>query len=61
MEASRIGIDKEIHENALLNYGKLSYESAYYTAAVSAFQDYLKHILPVKINRKRRNYSQHLY
>ncbi len=42
MEASRIGIDKEIHENALLNYGKLSYESAYYTAAVSAFQDYLK-------------------
>ncbi len=42
MEASRIGIDKEITEDALLNYGKLSYESAYYTAAVTAFQDYLK-------------------
>lgn len=42
MEASRIGIDADIHESALFNYGKLSYESAYYTAAVSALQDYLK-------------------
>lgn len=42
MEASRVGIDKEIHELALFNYGKLSYESGYYTAAVSAMQDYLK-------------------
>ncbi|MBK7443477.1 MAG: tetratricopeptide repeat protein [Bacteroidetes bacterium] len=42
MEASRIGIDEAIHENALFNYGKLSYESEYYTAAVTALQDYLK-------------------
>lgn len=42
MEASRVGIDKDIHENALLNYGKLSYESAYYTAAVTALQEYLQ-------------------
>ena len=42
MEASRIGIDADIHESALFNYGKLSYESAFYTAAVSALQDYLK-------------------
>jgi tetratricopeptide (TPR) repeat protein len=42
MEASRIGTDKTIHENALFNYGKLSYESKYYTAAVTALQDYLK-------------------
>ena len=42
MEASRIGIDKTIHEEALFNYGKLSYESGYATAAVEAMQDYLK-------------------
>lgn len=42
MEASRIGVDAEIHESALFNYGKLSYRSAFYTAAVSALQDYLK-------------------
>ncbi|HMX04102.1 MAG TPA: tetratricopeptide repeat protein [Chitinophagales bacterium] len=42
MEASRIGEDKTIHEQALFNYGKLSYESGYHTAAVTAMQDYLK-------------------
>jgi len=42
MEASRIGIDATIRENALFNYGKLSYESGYNTAAVTALQDYLK-------------------
>ncbi|MEZ5015087.1 MAG: tetratricopeptide repeat protein [Chitinophagales bacterium] len=41
-EAARIGTDKEIHEEALFNYGKLSYESGYNTEAVGAFQDYLK-------------------
>ncbi len=42
MEASRIGIDKTIHEQALFNYGKLSNESGYFTAAVEAMQNYLK-------------------
>lgn len=42
MESSRIGIDKNIHELSLLNYGKLSYESEFYTAAVTALQEYIK-------------------
>ena len=41
-EASRIGVDEKIHEDALFNYGKLSYEAEYYTAAVEALQGFLK-------------------
>ncbi|MBC8046878.1 MAG: tetratricopeptide repeat protein, partial [Fimbriimonadaceae bacterium] len=42
MEASRTDIDKKVQENALFNYGKLSYELEYYPAAVTALTDYLK-------------------
>lgn len=42
MEAARTDIDKKVQENALFNYGKLSYELGYYPAAVTALTDYLQ-------------------
>lgn len=42
MVASRITVDPGVRENALLNYGKLSYELEYYTAAVSTMQEYMQ-------------------
>ncbi len=41
-EAARTGVDETIHEDALFNFGKLSYEAEYYTAAVETLQQYLK-------------------
>lgn len=42
MEAGRISIDPAIQEDALLNYGKLSYELQFYSVAVSSLTEYLQ-------------------
>ena len=40
--ASKMDFDKDIKEDALFNYAKLSYELNYQPLAVNAFRDYLK-------------------
>ena len=40
--ASKMDFDKDIKEDALFNYAKLSYELNYQPVAVNAFRDYLK-------------------
>ncbi|MEO5571983.1 MAG: tetratricopeptide repeat protein, partial [Bacteroidia bacterium] len=40
--ASKMDFDKEIKEDALFNYAKLSFELNYQPVAVNAFRDYLK-------------------
>jgi TolA-binding protein len=42
--ASRIDVDKQVKEDALYNYAKLSYELAYnpFSEAIDAFQEYIK-------------------
>lgn len=50
MESAKLKFDQDLHENALFNYGKLSYELNFYKIAVSTLGDFIKQF-PISSNK----------